>query len=251
MAISLISASPIITGINVPLTPVAGTYQTGDALIFITGEHQGTDNLSAPAGWQLLSPNATVTTLQIYGRIAQSTSETIPSVNWGSVNRGWAMVSAFRGVDPSFTSLMPGTAERLTNTTANMAGSAANKTPTSDNALVIFAGQRNKLTASDGSVFTKPTGAWDGMLAQLVQPGSTNSMSAAISYWIQTTATVMPLNSIMAGTGIDGVTQAAASTTIFLAPAPSGGGGGGGTGTPSFPPPKRKIYVFYDNYYPR
>lgn len=250
MAISFVSSNVVTTGINVALTPVPGTYAIGDALIYITGEHQGTDNISTPAGWNLLSANSVITTTQIYGRIAQSTSETIPSVNWGATNRGWALVSAFRGVDTSFTSLMSGSAERTANTTANIVGTSSARTPTSNGALCILAGCRNKLVDSNASVFSFPSG-WDGMIAQLVQPGSVNSMSAAASYWIQPTATLVVANTSMIGSVPDGVTQAMAGTMIFLAPAASGGGGGGGTGTPLFPPPKRKTYIFYDNYYPR
>lgn len=251
MAVTFISAGSAVNAFNSTMTPAAGTYATGDALIYITGEHQGNDSQTAPAGWNQLSINSTITEVTIWGRIAQSSSETIPGVNWGAVNRGAAFVAAFRGLDTSFTSVMTGTSERTATTTANIVMGASAKTPTQDGALCICAGVRNKTAATDGNTFTKPSG-WDAMIQSFANNGASNAFQLAAAYWIQPTATSVIANTTISTTsGTDASGQSMAGTMIFLAPAASGGGGGGGTGTITFPPPKRKTYVFYDNYYPR
>jgi hypothetical protein len=248
MAISYINTGSIATGINVDTTVVPPSYQTGDALLYFVWEHMGTDSMSAPAGWQQLSNNATITTVTIWGRIAQSTSETIPTFNWATSNRGFGCISVFRGVDTGFTSVVGGTSERGSNVTQNIVGAAGARTPTQPGSLCVIAGARNKTSTSNGSVYTKPTG-WDGMLYSNVPAGTDTGGAAA--YWIQTTATATAANTTMNGSIADGVAQTMNATMIFLAPAVSSGGGGGGTGTVAFPPPKRKTYVYYDLYYPR
>lgn len=246
MAISLISSGVVAEGLNIAITPVAGTYSTGDALIYSTGEFFGADTQTAPAGWTQLSPNSTVTSVTIWGRIAQSSSETIPSVSWGAASRGWAQITAFRGVDTAFTSTLVGTAERGTNSTGSIIGPSGTRTPTQDNSLLVWAGGRNKTSTTNAQTYTAP-GSWS-LAAQNSHSGT--DYSAAVAYWIQTTATVVAANSAITSSLTEGVAQAMRSTMVFLAPAASGGGGGG-TGTVLFPPPKRKTYVFYDNYYPR
>jgi hypothetical protein len=248
MAISFVSSGAFISGVNTSITPIPGTYAVGDALLYCTGESFGSDSQTAPAGWQQLSFNSTVTGVTIWGRIAQSASETIPSVSWGATNRGWAEITVLRGVDPSFTSTMTGSAERGANSTSNIIGSASSKTPTQDNCVALFVGGRNKTSATDGNSYAT-TGGFQ-IAAQISPNGST--YSALIAYLIQTTAASVAANMSFVGSpSVDVSTQPMRSTMIFLAPAASSGGGGGGTGTVAFPPPKRKTYVFYDLYYPR
>ena len=247
MAITYIGASPVVNGVNSSITPVPPSYQAGDALIYATGEFFGADSQTAPAGWTQLSNNSTVTALTIWGRIAQSNSETIPSVNWGAVNRGHASLYVFRGVDPGFTSTMSGVSERAANTTSNIIASASARTPTQDNSLAFWFGGINKTATTNGKTYSTPTG-WT--IAQQDSPNGT-TYSMCVAYWIQTTATIVPANSALTGSLTEGVSQSMRSTMIFLAPAASSGGGGGGTGTVLFPPPKRKTYVIYDQYYPR
>jgi len=248
MAITFISSGAIVDGLNTNITPVVGgAYSIGDALIYSTGEQFGSGSQTAPAGWTQLSPNSTVTAVTIWGRIATTTSETIPSVNWGAANRGWAHLTVFRGVDSAFTSTMTGTAERGSNTTADIVNSAGAHTPTQDGSLAFWAGGRNKTVTTDGTVYTPPAN-WT-IAVQNARNGT--SYSAAIAYWIQATASSVPANAALTGSLTEGTAQAMRSTMIFLAPAASSGGGGGGTGTVSFPPPKRKTYIIYDQYYPR
>lgn len=248
MAITYIGTGTVVNGLNGPTTPAAVAYQAGDALIYITWEFFGSGSLSPPAGWQQLSNNSAVTALQIWGRIAQSTSDTIPSFNWGAANRGYGVVSVFRGVDAGFTSVVAGISERQSNTTEDIIGTAGSRLPTQDGALCIFAGARNKTATSNATVYSKPA-AWDGLLYSSIPTGTISS--GAASYWIQPTATSVTASTSMLGTVPDGAAQTMQSTMIFLAPAASGGGGGGGTGTITFPPPKRRTYIIYDNYYPR
>lgn len=244
MSITLVSAGTVVTGTN-GITPAAGTYQVGDALIYCTGQFSGSQTITDPAGWTRLTLNSGVTNVVTFGKIAASTSETIPTVNWGASNRGYAGVLAFRGVDSSFTTA--GTAqERTGNTTSTIVGAASAFTPTKDGALVLFHGSRNKTSTSDTATYSAPTNFTMGLQAAV--NGTNLSMGA--SYWIQTTATQVPANIAMTFSIADLTTQTMRGTVIYLAPAPPPSGGGG-TGTTLFPPLKRKTYVFIDNYYPR
>lgn len=248
MAITYIGTGAVATGLNVATTPSAPAYQAGDALVYVTWEFFGSGSLAPPAGWQQLSNNSAITAVQIWGRIAQSTSDPIPSFNWGAANRGYGVINVFRGVDTGFTSVVAGTSERGSNQTEDIVGVAGARTPTQNGALCILAGARNKTATSNGTVYSKPTG-WDGLLYSSIPTGTISSGAAA--YWIQPTATTVVANTSMIGTIPDGTAQTMQTTMIFLAPAASGGGGGGGTGTVTFPPPKRRTYIIYDNYYPR
>lgn len=244
MSITFVSVGAVANAIGA-ITPVAGSYNVGDLLVYATGERFGTDNITTPSGWTLLSADSVVTTMKLFGKFATSTSETIPTVNWGGSNRGFATVAAFRGVDTGFTTLATA-GERSSNTTLDLVGPSSNKTPSADGCLVIFFASRNKTVTADGVTFTAPS---NFTMATQLSPNGT-SFSMGLSYSIQTTATLIPANTSMTGSGPADSSLTMHATTIYLAPAPPPSGGGG-TGTTLFPPTKRKTYVFYDNYYPR
>lgn len=243
MAITFISSGAIATAFSSAVTPVPGSYTTGDALLYSSGEFFGSDVVATPSGWTLLSNDSVVKQLKIFGRIAQSNSETIPGVTWGT-STGWAHISVFRGVASAFTSTMTGTGERAGNTITGIINTATARTPTQDGSLAFWVGGMNKTSTTDGKTYSPPTNWTVG--AQIAPNG--NKLTATVGYWIQSTATIVPANSIMTASINETVNQSMFSTMVFLAPAVTGGGG---TGTPLFPPLKRKIYVFYDNYYPR
>lgn len=245
MSITLVSSGAFVNVFNANVTPVAGTYQTGDALIYSTGEFIGSDDITTPAGWTLLSKNSVVKQVKVFGKIAASTSETIPSVFWSSTAFAWGQITAFRGVDSSFTSA-GGQGERSFNSTIAIAGPSSSLTPNQANALGLFIGGRNKTTTTNGMTYSAPTN-WT-IANQFASNGANNS--AVVGYWIQTTATATAANMAYSASITEGTTQSGESTVLFLAPAPPPSGGGG-TGTTLFPPSKRKTYVFYDMYYPR
>lgn len=245
MSITFVSVGAVANALGA-ITPVAGSYQTGDLLIYATGERFGTDNISTPVGWTLLSADNTVTAVKLFGKFAASTSETIPTVNWGASNRGFATVLAFRGVDTGFTTLATG-GERSSNVTLDLVGPSSSRTPSADGCLIVFLGSRNKTSTTDGVTYSAPSGF---TMATQLSPNGT-SFSMGVSYSIQSTATLIPANVAMTGSfPAEGASQTLRTTSIYLAPAPPPSGGGG-TGTTLFPPSKRKTYVFYDNYYPR
>lgn len=246
MSIAFVSAGAYITGINTAITPTAGSYAIGDAILYSTGQFFGSATLATPSGWNLLSLDGASKGIKIFGRIAQSTSETIPSIQWGA-NRAYAQLTVFRGVDSSFLTLATAV-DRANNSTGGISMNAGvASTPSSTGCLVFSQGQRNKTPTTDGTVYTAQSGFT--VANQLTQNG-TNTMSSAIVYQIQTTAVTLPTFSFTAGSLTEGAAQSSQGTTIFLAPAAASGGGGGG-GTVAFPPSKRRTFVFYDNYYPR
>lgn len=251
MSIALVNVGAFVTGLNSTITPVAGgAYLVGDALLYSTGECFGGDDIATPGGWTLLSLNTLTTQMKVFGKVAASTSETIPGVNWSAANRSWAQLTIFRGVDPGFTSAVAGgtNTERGANVTANITGPAGSITPNTSGALVWWSGARNKTTTTDSTVYTAD--AAFTMATQLVQAGSGTRPSVALQYVIQTTATAISANAAAAGSIAEGVAQAMRSTVVYLAPAPPPSGGGG-SGTTLFPPPRRKTYVYINNYYPR
>lgn len=245
MSIALVNTGTYAVGTaGASLNPTISGYLAGDALLLSTSEFYGNDTLTTPSGWTKLSANAASPGLYIFGKIAASSSETIPTIAWGGTAISWAVIDVFRGVDPSFTTTASAT-DRTGTSVNNIAFTGASRTPTSAG-LVYAVGSKNKTSASNGTSFTSPAGFTS--LGSQAQAGA--GTASTRGYWIQSTPTTVAAFIIFTGSGSDASAQTYEGSCIFLAAAPPPSGGGG-TGTTSFPPPKRKTYVFYDLYYPR
>lgn len=200
-------------------TPIpGGSYAIGDLLLYSTGEYQGSDTLTFPDGsWTLLSRNTTFHEQQIYGKFATTTSEVIPTVTWGASNPGYAQLTTFIGVDPTFINVFTGlNTERQSNVTANIVGPSSALTPTQGNALLLFLGERNKTATSNGTTYAAPSN-WT--IAAQSAPNGTQP-SVVVAYWIQTTATATAANFSFSGSVTDS-SQAMQTTLIGLAAAAS------------------------------
>src|SRR6266704_1675792 len=152
-------------------TPSAGgSYAIGDALIYSTGQYQGSNvpTLTNGGSWTLLSANSSAKQVQIYAKIATSTSETIPTINWGATAAGFAHLTTLTGVDSSLTNLISA-AERASTTTTNIVGSVSGRTPSQDNAILWVVGERNKTATSNGTTYSAPAN-WT-IAAQLTNGG--------------------------------------------------------------------------------
>src|ERR1700760_525846 len=176
-----------------------GAYAIGDLLIYATGEFFGSQILSFPDNtWTLLSDNNSCKQVQLYGKIALSASEVIPTVNWGTGSIAYSGLLSVSGVDPGLLNQIT-TGERLSNTTLNIIGTSGSRLPARDNCILIFLGARNKTAATNGSSYSfgVPTNWTLG--AQLVPNGS--NPSVVFGHWIQTTATATAPNTAWSGSG--------------------------------------------------
>lgn len=192
-------------------TPPTG-IQPGDMYIYITGEFIGTDTLTTPAGWTLLSPASAAKQTAIYALTAVTGSETMPSVSWGN-QFSFTQVGVYRGLDPAITVLAA--SDRSSNQTQNIIGPAGTITPSQDGALVLFIGNKNKTTTSNGTVFSAPTNF--SVVSQTVPNGARSC--TVICEWIQTTATAIPANQAISGSIADGAVQSTQGVMVVLAAA--------------------------------
>lgn len=208
--------SPVISG---SVTPSAGgAYNAGDILIYSTGEFQGTDVLTFPdPSWTLWSLNSVVKSQQIYVKVAGSSSETIPTVNWSASNPSWAQLSTLTGAQLISPLSITPSPERGANTTTNIVGPVASQTPSVNGAILWIVGERNKTATSNGTVYSPPAN-WT--IAAQSAPGG-NRPSVVIAYWIQTTATAYAANLTFAGSVGDGSNQSMQSTLVGFEPAAS------------------------------
>jgi hypothetical protein len=212
MAITRVAYGAFNIVFNAANQPSPPAFLAGDCLLLITGEFIGSDLLTTPAGWTLLSANSAVKQCGIYGLISATGSETMPSLSWGN-QFSWAIVAVYRGVDPTLT--LQGFGDRQVNATTNITGPAGTITPGTNGCLVVFAGNKNKTTTSNGVTFSAPA----NFTMQAQQAANGTRSAVAICDWIQTTATIIPANTVMSGSVGDGTTQTTEGTIIVLGPA--------------------------------
>jgi hypothetical protein len=236
MTIARVGIGPfhnVFNGANAPTPPI---YSTGNKLLFITGEHMGSDLVSTPGGWTLMSPNNLAKQIACYGLDAAG-GDTIPPVYWGSPSGpwSWTILLAYSGLASVATAFDVGGDRQVGNSTKDMQGGPSVVTPSQNGSLVLFVGSRNKTSTSDGSTFTAPANFT--VIAQQTQSGTRTAN--VVCEWIQTTASSIPANSLITGSVADLANQAAEGFIIVLKPA----------ATTFAPPPPNLIETLYPTTY--
>jgi hypothetical protein len=209
------------TWFNTSGTPGAPAgFAAGDLLLLFCGEYLGTDPAPSISGWTKLTPDTKPQHgAQLYGRIAVG-SDSMPTFNYGNQFQ-FGQVFAFTGAPASISGIVHASVDRTSNQTTSIVNPGA-LTISQNNCLIIFDGQRNKTSASDGTVyslsgtqganFTIPTGG------QFATNGNSQN-SAAFSYWIQTGATSLDSTAILGGSASDGSGQTMNCNFVALLPA--------------------------------
>jgi hypothetical protein len=178
----------------------------------------GTDAAPTISGWTKLTPDTQSShASQLYGRIAVG-SDSMPTFNYGNQFQ-FGQVFAFTGAPASISGIVHASIDRQTTSNSDIKNPGA-LTITQNNCLIIFCGQRNKTATTDGIVynmigtqganFTIPTGG------QFQTNGTNNS--AALSYWIQTTATSLDTTADFNGSKVEGANQTELSDFVALLP---------------------------------
>lgn len=219
MTIALVNATPFVNAIGA-VTPTPPTFAIGQQVIVWTGEFLGADTISAPgAPWVELDANNQAPQTRCFGMTSVTGAEAMPSFNWSATNRGWAKAASFSGLDSLFSAAFAAV-DRVSTQAQNIVGPGVTRTPSANNSVVFFYGQRNKTTTSNATVYSPPTNFT--LLDSLVLTGT--SPSVCIGYWIQTAATIIPANEVFSGTVADGSAQSLQSSLFAILQ---------GTGTPS------------------
>lgn len=207
----------------------------------------------APAGWTALASGASGITQYIYGKYALSNGEAWPTITYNASGGVYAGGLSYSGILASnILNILDNSSTGANVNTHDFGGVTSSMTPQVAGALVVYYGQRNKDAGTDGATYTSPAGFTTVMQGQTVGSSSAGYIA---SEWLQTTATLISTAGAT-GTLTDTATQQVGSMKLVFKPDAGGGGGGGGggqagQGTITIPPPQRKKYVFYDNYYPR
>lgn len=205
MSITFISAGTPVYAFNSTVTPVAPTDVVGTGLILVTGELAGSDTISTPSGWtalDLVSGSPQVAQVRAFGLTATG-SDTMPSISWGN-QWAFAVVLAFTGLDSGFAAAFS-PAGRQSNQTNIIAGPSVSRIPSQNGALVLFYGQRNKTSTTDGTTYSAPTNFTMAPVNGGQHTGT--SVSFGISYWIQSTAATVNANLAMTGSLTEGTVQ--------------------------------------------
>ena len=199
------------TGGNI--TPTLTGYSVGDLLLVGTAEGPGTDTIADPAGWTRLSPNNRARQLVLFGKLAASTADTLPTVQWSSStsNHAWIIAMAYSGAPATLTGIVDASGDNESTNTQNIGGVFGTVTPAQSNDLVIRIGVKNKTSASNGTTFTPPAN-----FTSIAQQAP-NSLAACGVWeeWIQTTATAVP-SSASVGSLADATAQAFESVVVCL-----------------------------------
>lgn len=215
MTISLVSTGTFATATGGgSLNPAVGAYQVGDLFLLSTGEFFGTHTLSAPAGWVQLSVSASSPQTYIFGRIAQSLTESMPTITWGAATITWAVIDVFRGVDPGLIACFIPQRRQATFSDVIFMG-ATTLIPDQPGCLVFAAGSRNKTSTSDGNTFTAPANFTS--LGSQAQAGS-GTTSTRI-YWIQTSAQLIAQNLASTASIVESASMAGGIIGLRAAPA--------------------------------
>lgn len=197
-----------------PVTPVAPAFSAGKGVIVFTGEHYGTDSITAPGvPWVELSANVN-SNLRAFAIISATGAEAMPTFNWGATNPGWAVAAVVDGLDPGLLAgFTPG--DRQVNSTVSIFGPASSKTPSVNGCINFLFGAKNKTSASNTTVFTPPSGFTLG-LSDIPSGGA--SAAVAIAYQIQTAATTLASGQTITGSVADAAVQTSAACLFSLQP---------------------------------
>lgn len=208
MTATRVSIGPVTTGFNAAIQPTAGSHATGDVIVAIFAAHLGSPTISTPGGWTDVGDSTGADQTRVFAIVATSSSMTMPSIQFGT-DYAWAYVVVYRGVTLSAAFAAAG---RQSNTTQNIVGTASSRTPSAAGSVVLFIGNRNKTTTTDGETYTPPTNFT--LVQQHAQNGT--KTSSCLCEWIQTTATVIPANSAASSNKIESTAQAQEALLLAL-----------------------------------
>lgn len=211
------------------VTANAPTFSAGDLFVIASGVFAGTQTLTPPGGWVQISPGVNVTNVfYMFARVAQ-VGDVMPTLPWGATSIAWAVCASFTVpglVDNSQIVVDVNSGDRASTNTTSIIGTASARTPAQANCLALFAGTKNKTTASDTSVFTATDAAFTQDFTE-TRAGNTRS-AASFQHWVQGAATATSGGAT--GSVADGAAQTFKSALVFLqippAFVPSSGGGG-------------------------
>jgi len=174
-------------GVN--LTPTDPGHNTGDLIINASGEFIGSDTQSTPSGYTLMSPNVNAKQIIVVGRIATSSSDAMATFNWAS-HGAWAIALTIPGGPASITGIVDVSSDRQSTSTTVVSQTGGSVTPANANCLVLRFGNFVKTSARDSATITPPSNFTH--LTSLIRSG--NVAASTIEYWLQTTATTIPIN---------------------------------------------------------
>lgn len=194
----------VFNGANTPVFP---SFSAGQTLIYATGIPIGSVTLTTPSGWQLLSPNNHAQQVAVFGRTATSSSDTIPSVNWGNSDWSWAVGIVLNGALSDITQIVDVAGDRAASGVSIIGPSSA-LTPAANGEYALFCGTVNGST----DTFTAPSG-----FTMVAQSTGSAGPSMGICEQIQTTATTIAGNQVMTGSATG--TPAMQGILILLKPA--------------------------------
>jgi hypothetical protein len=227
------TGTPVTTNSGGPLTPALTGYAIGDLLLYFTAEGPGSDTLTTPSGWTRLNANNRAKQIAVFGKIAASTSESIPSVQWSVniSNQAFAVVHAYRGTKSDLSSIIDNAGASSidveTTSAANCGGSFGTFTPATAGCLILHFGVKIKTSASDATVFTPPDSF--SAVTTVIQAGS--RCAYLVEEWIQTTAAAVS-GSAASGSVSDATAQSTEGCKFALLAAPTANFTAGPTVTP-------------------
>jgi hypothetical protein len=190
---SLISKGAWSHGYGASHTPAdPGGYQAGDLLVIFDTITEGR-TLTVPDGWTRLSPANNITQSQIIGKIAASSSESMPALSWEGVSVTYLGVAfAYRcGILPALNAIIHVSDDRGSTNVSDIT-CPNGLTITQNNCLVLYAGERHN-AAVDAMPFNAINGMTN-MTQESIYQDLALSHTFLIADWIQTTATNLPAN---------------------------------------------------------
>lgn len=212
MTASVVGIGTAVRGTSSTLTAVSPGHIAGDTLLLFTGEFVGSQVISAPAGWALMTRNNVAQQVTCFGFDAVG-GDTIPPITWGSGSIAWAVLAVCRGMNP-VASILDGIGDdrTATSSTTSITGPAAAYTPGTNGGIAWLFGSRNKSATANGTVFTAPAGFTIAL--QSAPNGATSAF--CIGYQIQTTATAIAGNSSYSGSVADTAGQSMKGSLFVL-----------------------------------
>lgn len=198
---------------NAANQPSPGAFGIGDAVLVLTGEFLGSDTITTPSGFTKLSPGVNANQCSVFGLISLTGSETMPTISWGN-QFAWAIVLVYSNA----TLTVDYSQDRAGVTTQSLIGPTSGHTPSMDGCVNILVVTKNKTSTSNATVVSAaPTNFT--MVGS--NTGSGTNSFVGICDWIQTTATAVPGNLVMAGTVADSTNQSFESVVLALQPSPA------------------------------
>lgn len=198
--------------------------QRNDILVWITGERIGTDVLGAQAGWNRCantnSPQIAVLLRKSDGPVngAIDPRDLPPSLSWGA-QLSWGFCFGVRGALEDVTAVIDVWTDKGGTQVGNIVGTNVLLTPSAANEYCLFVGQKNRTATTNGVTF-QPAAGFDGLVIQNSGPNSTPfGPAVAACDWSQTTATAIPINTLMSSGGLNDATgQSMQGIVLFFKP---------------------------------